>query len=79
MELATYIVTVLAVIVAAHAVLYGMCAAWHNKRSYVVRHGEGATRLDQLDDGLAKAAAMRADPPWYIRYADWLERKVTRR
>jgi hypothetical protein len=66
---------VVSILAALHSIVFGMVARWHAKRSYVVTHGEGVTLLERLNDGLAKEAAMRANPPWYVRYVDWLNRR----
>lgn len=73
-----YICGWMAVILFTQSLISLAAARWHTRRSYVVTHGEGSTMLERLDDGLAREAEMRANPPWYVRWTNWIERKTSR-
>ena len=75
MNVLTILFLTLAVIATVHTVVFSLGARWHVKRTYVLRHGHGATLIEQLDNGLAENARMLANPPWYVRYSRWLTRE----
>lgn len=74
-ELITILLWTFTALMLAQTAVYVAATRWHQKRAHVVTHGEGGTLLERLDDGLAKEAAMYANPPWYIRYTNWIGKR----